>query len=1059
MACSVAPAADTYWSITSTDYTTTDYTVSSGNRLVIANGSDTSAGSGNAETTFTTGAITVENGGTLFIHGWTHSDRDIDTAGKLTIASDIEIQGGGTLRLEDGSYYMSGNVNVTGTQENVSTITSSYDKGFLFNNLTGESDAVLKLKNGTWSPTVFALQGSGAYAGRINLNHDGDTKVYLAINSTAALANTASVALEKSHSYLAINVSEVTLSSVAGTTGAEIILAKDAINRIIGSATPIDAAKVNISNDGSSSDIFSGTIGSGITLNIAAGSQEFGQITNNGTITVGDNGKFVVTNIQNHAGYIADSTFTNHDGTTDSLNGFASGTVHLYTEGSSGTGPDTVYYKDTAYSVSNGQIRILDYEAYTIGDNATQTDIEAAKVAATNNNKTLKIVSINHGGTLVADKVDDDKAFFDGEVYVNAGGVLQLSKDALGWSASSSPIISLAGAEGASNVATMQLNDSVTTGSNSAQKPLVINMNGYANISAADDKFIDTFCVQINTTGGNNEISADIRDRGGIMYNTAKDSTLLVSGKVLASPGGSYAGTPGTTKTGSGTVTFTAADSTFTGKVVVDGGEFKLQGDGTTLHGGAEIKSGKLIGDAGTVTNGDTTRNGVVTIKESVTGSGFITAQSGTLIFERNVDITGNAQLGKNAAESTKLVFAGATNKINTLDASNSGQGVGTVVFKKQTNTVLNGSGGAGALWMNAGTKVLLEEKAQVILEKYGYTYTGSGVDDGVSSVGTIYAGADAHQTPDNANLILTNIKLTVNNTGEKDIMATLINSGVTNAGSGLVKITNAANTLSEVNATGGDILVKNSSASEVSIGSVSTSEGNTVTAEIGALKVNTVSLGAGLSSENYALTTTGTLTLGSLELNLTDYTTGEYKLISTAGLTWTEGNYTTTGLADGLTAQVGFAEGSSSNLVLTIGTASSPEPQPSSWSLSGEVAYDPTLNMLTLNLEQDLTSYDFTEDGAIIIPGISDSIMKTILGLTGLPEDGMVGIQLMGADDVAFAATADQMIGFQGKDGVYWGTNVGSNWQYYVQYIPEPATATLSLLALAGLAARRRRR
>ena len=59
-------------------------------------------------------------------------------------------------------------------------------------------------------------------------------------------------------------------------------------------------------------------------------------------------------------------------------------------------------------------------------------------------------------------------------------------------------------------------------------------------------------------------------------------------------------------------------------------------------------------------------------------------------------------------------------------------------------------------------------------------------------------------------------------------------------------------------------------------------------------------------------------------------------------------------------------------------------------------------------------------------------------------------------------SADGNRQIGFLGNDGesVYWGgKNVGTgSWQYNANHIPEPATATLSLLALAGLAARRRR-
>jgi hypothetical protein len=116
---------------------------------------------------------------------------------------------------------------------------------------------------------------------------------------------------------------------------------------------------------------------------------------------------------------------------------------------------------------------------------------------------------------------------------------------------------------------------------------------------------------------------------------------------------------------------------------------------------------------------------------------------------------------------------------------------------------------------------------------------------------------------------------------------------------------------------------------------------------------------------------------------------------------------------------------------------------------------------MLTLTVNADLLGYDFTENGAIIIPGIDGDIMKDILSLTNLPEDGMVGITLQGIDGETLSASADGQIGFLGKDGVsvYYGENVGGAWQYQVNFIPEPTTATLSLLALAGLAARRRRK
>ncbi len=219
-----------------------------------------------------------------------------------------------------------------------------------------------------------------------------------------------------------------------------------------------------------------------------------------------------------------------------------------------------------------------------------------------------------------------------------------------------------------------------------------------------------------------------------------------------------------------------------------------------------------------------------------------------------------------------------------------------------------------------------------------------------------------------------------------------------------------------------------------------------------GTTSIATLDLTAGTT-----LTAEGSLTIGALNLDLSKYTDMEqtYTLISTTGtdayVTLTQ-SYTST-VGDYKATVTGSGTGS---LTLSFSEIVTPQDTITVTGTSGCVD-----GMLTLTVNADLMNYDFTNDGAIVIPGISDSIMKDILGLTNLPENGMVGITLVGADTATLTATADQQIGFLGKDGVsvYFGENVGSAWQYQVNYIPEPTTATLSLLALAGLAARRRRK
>lgn len=219
------------------------------------------------------------------------------------------------------------------------------------------------------------------------------------------------------------------------------------------------------------------------------------------------------------------------------------------------------------------------------------------------------------------------------------------------------------------------------------------------------------------------------------------------------------------------------------------------------------------------------------------------------------------------------------------------------------------------------------------------------------------------------------------------------------------------------------------------------------------AANLGDLTLGAGAT-----VTANGSLTLGSLTLDLASYTS-DYSTVHT--LVSTTGTLTFNGSLEGyqnitVGEYTATVSQSGNSLLLTYMTQTTPDV--TDWSITGVQGYEN--GMLTLNVGADITGYDFSEDGAIIIPGISDALMNDILNIQGLPEDGMVGITLVGTAG-ELTATADQQIGFLGKDGmsVYYGENVDGVWQYQVAYIPEPATTTLSLLALAALAARRRRK
>lgn len=270
-----------------------------------------------------------------------------------------------------------------------------------------------------------------------------------------------------------------------------------------------------------------------------------------------------------------------------------------------------------------------------------------------------------------------------------------------------------------------------------------------------------------------------------------------------------------------------------------------------------------------------------------------------------------------------------------------------------------------------------------------------------------------------------------MNLTIKHDTAAVTVNSAI----SGSVNMT--------VNATEGATFTKSVTATTTTLADDTTATFN------GTSNLGSLTLGAGAS-----IAGAGNLTIGELILDLQSYTSDfgqSHTLVSTTGTLSFTGDlsqFQNVTVGD-YTANV---EQNGNAITLSFSAPDAPDTSITTTVLGQGGIAD---GMLTLNVDADLT--DATQ---VLISGISDSIMADILGLS-LPENGMVGITLAGADGATFTATADQQIGFQGKDGVsyYFGENVGGAWQYQVAYIPEPASATLGLAALMMLAARRRRK
>ena len=220
------------------------------------------------------------------------------------------------------------------------------------------------------------------------------------------------------------------------------------------------------------------------------------------------------------------------------------------------------------------------------------------------------------------------------------------------------------------------------------------------------------------------------------------------------------------------------------------------------------------------------------------------------------------------------------------------------------------------------------------------------------------------------------------------------------------------------------------------------------------------------LTLDGGALDVTGTLTLSNVTVDLSKYTAGTNIELVTAGTlngelnvsyadgVTTVGNYTGTLVAqDGSSLWLTWKDATPT--VSSITTSVSTE--------EGWYTLSPDGTTLTLTVDGSLAG--LAEGGIVELGLISEEMKQAILASLTNAETGeltttMVTLKLTdGNTDNDIIAGQGAIVGFFNEKGEgYWGEMVGSQLMYNVERIPEPTTATLSLLALMGLAARRRR-
>lgn len=624
----------------------------------------------------------------------------------------------------------------------------------------------------------------------------------------------------------------------------------------------------------------------------------------------------------------------------------------------------------------------------------------------------------------------------------------------------------------------------------------------------------------ITSAAGNNSIASHIRVRNNqtLTLDVQADSTLTLDGMVRSDADSSSATL---TKTGAGSLVMNRGRQSFTGlalnidtgRVVLDGGDTytlskSVSGSGilelargTALEmNGAELSSSLVINDAGKAyiggsrtLSGDTTVNSGGTLTFTGTDaiqygddaeySKKLTVDGGTVDFgstrqtiakweltlKNGAELTGEGGSYNNSAYRAALDF----NKDNTIKAEGTGNtistnirlrygnsrmltyqvaensdltvsgrmhadttgalgkvtkdGAGKLILSGQTRlNLLNTKGGevviaytgadgntigsidsamtngttatgtlrlaekakltvTGELWSRPSTGILLEEGAELNMSAKNMVFTNRTDSDArltaLENGKPYYTHTDTYQ--------LTNGHAKHTGTNITTLATRLTNSSVENAGSGKLTVNNAANSITDVYASAGDMEIMQQAAG-LNLEELVVAAGKTVSAYTGANAI---------AAEEADVTVRGHAEFGKgavLNANLT--------LASGSSLSVAEG-----GLAMGST--------------LSLST--------------GITLYDTSLNRVySLNTGESLVLFT---------------------GVDGLKLGGTSYTSISENDEI-LASTYFTNLNSDQYRLTYTGVDNGTL-AIISAVVPEPATATLSLLALAALAARRRRK
>lgn len=529
-----------------------------------------------------------------------------------------------------------------------------------------------------------------------------------------------------------------------------------------------------------------------------------------------------------------------------------------------------------------------------------------------------------------------------------------------------------------------------------------INLNGNTLLSSTSEGAIfHSYGSTITVTGTDNVISVGMMDRDRLTLNVAGGSELSITGRIETKGGQNLSGDPAMTKTGDGKVTFSGEGSSFGGQYTQSAGETFFSGAGTTLGAGLAINGGRVIADAG---------DGNAVMITGVTGSGNLAAKSGILKVS-GLNTTGLLELGykdnnvQSGTGSQIIELSGTGNSVRELDASMGKTANGTLLMKQGSALQVTGN-----TWLSRDASILLEENAELTTNQgVKIKGTAQAEADRRSSIKAVDGASDAY-TAANDGITITNAIVTSTGSspdgGNFSLSNILTNSTLVNEGTDTLRATNGNSTFRGIEARNGNIVVQRWNDTGISVESVILNDDRTL--EIWAQQNSEGNRGS--------LTVTQTATFGS-------GTTLNADLTLAGGATLDLGGAVTLGSGNSLT--LGSASGDSITLGNTLKATLN------SLAAGGRYNLFITQDVDTITLAG--TAYSLTDEAAAMKDLDASAIFS------GLEQGAFV------LNFEEWPAAGDVAAG----GGVF----------YITASLPEPATATLSLLALAALAARRRRK